>query len=263
MLISGMKFCRIFVLLSLLFSCNGRGEKNTGGHTVSLEQKQANPQEHPIDCNVITDKLFIYNISHSIIDKDGYGRIWNLSEIDTTDVFTTEDYFINATTKNRLVVIGGEAGLSAGSADHLLLMFSCTDSLRVVWYEQTGKVTPADITDVNGDGIKEIVSNTGYVWMGECGDHYSIFNFKDGNKNILFSAQSISLLGCGHDDLAEPFKQGDTVENSFNCKLQKQSDKTSAIRQIQTVKIYQGGKTDEEITKRLKIIIDTTEIPLK
>jgi hypothetical protein len=246
----------ILILLPILFACNTRKENKPN------EQQVQALQAHTVDCNIITDKLYIYNISKTIIDKNEGGRIWNLSEIDTTDFFTIEDNFINAVTKNRLVVIGGKAGMSAGSADHLLLLFSCTNTLRIVWYGQTGKVTAADITDVNGDGIKEIVCNTGGVWMGECFDHYSIYNFKDGNKNTVFSAQSTSLLGFGRDDLAEAFKQGDTLEKSYDCSLQKLYDKTSFIRQIQTVKIYQGGETDEEITKRLKVVVDTTEIRL-
>lgn len=244
-------------LLTILFACNTGQENKPNGQPV-----RAQVQAHKVDCNVITDKLYIYNISNTIIDKDQNGRIWNLSEIDTADFFTTEDHFINATTKNRLVIVGGEAGLSAGSANHLLLLFSCADSLRVVWYEQTGKVTAADITDVNGDGIKEIISNTGGVWMGECFDHYSIYNFKEGNKNTLFSAQSTSLLGCGHDDMAEAFKKGDTLENRYDCSLQKLNDKTSVVRKIQTVKIYQGGETEEEINNRLKVVVDTTTVRL-
>jgi hypothetical protein len=115
---------------------------------------------------------------------------------------------------------------------------------------------------VNGDGIKEIISNTSYVWMGECGDNYRIYNLKGANKNTLFSAQSSSLIGCGRDDLAESFKKGDTLERSYDCSLQKLNDKSSVIRQIQKVKIYQGGETDEEIEKQLKVIVDTTEIRL-
>lgn len=250
-------------LLPVFFACENGEEKSISGQVTPQEKKQTNIQAHTFDCHTLTNKQVIYNLAKEIIEKNESGGIWNLSDIDTTDFFTTEDYFINANTKNTLISIGGEAGLSAGSANHLLILFSCTDTLGVVWYEQTGKVTAADITDVNGDGIKELVCNTGYVWMGECGDNYRIVNFKDGRKNILFNAHSTSLLGCGRDDVFEFVKQGDTVENSYNCSLQKLNDKSSVIRQIQTVKIYQGGETEEEITNRLKVVVDTMEVQLK
>lgn len=227
-----------------------------------MVESKPNSQVQLLTCNMLTDKKRVYDIARTVIDKNESGNIWNLSEIDTTDYFTIEDYFTNTTTKNRLVIIGGEAGMSAGSADHLLLLFSCADTAKVIWYAQTGKITAADITDVNGDGIKEIICNTGYVWMGECGDTYRIYNFKGGNKNIIFNAHSTSFIGCGRDDLAESFKKGDTLEHSYDCTLQKQNDKTSVIRQIQTVKIYEGGTTDEEIEKRVKVIVDTTEVRL-
>jgi hypothetical protein len=252
----------IFILLPVLLACNNPQDNKNTSQAPAVAESKPNSQVQLLTCNMLTNKKLVFDIAKTVIDKNESGNIWNLSEIDTTDYFTIEDYFTNTTTKNRLVVIGGEAGLSAGSANHLLLLFSCADTAKVIWYEQTGKVTPADITDVNGDGIKEIIGNTGYVWMGECGDNYRIYNLKGGNKNILFSAQSSSLIGCGRDDLAESFKKGDTLERSYDCSLQKANDKSSIIRQIQTVKIYQGGETEEEIEKLLKVIVDTTEVRL-
>lgn len=252
----------ILIFLPVLFACQNPQKNKTTSQAPAVAETSANSQVQLLTCNMLTDKKLVYEIAKTVIDKNESGNIWNLSEIDTTDYFTTEDYFTNTTTKNRLVVIGGEAGLSAGSTDHLLLLFSCTDTSKIIWYEQTGEVTPADITDVNGDGIKEIVSNTGGVWMGECFDNYKIYNYKEGKRNTMFSARSFSLIGCGRDDLAESFKKGDTIENTLNCSLQKQNDKIPFIKQVQTVKIYQGGETEEEITKRLKVVVDSKEIRL-
>ncbi|HEY8893277.1 MAG TPA: hypothetical protein VIM79_00565 [Niastella sp.] len=255
--------CRIIlIVLPILFACNNPQENRNTTQAPVVAESKTNSQAQLLTCNMLTDKKPVYDIAKTVIGKNESGNVWNLSEIDTTDYFTIEDYFTNTTTKNRLVIIGGEAGMSAGSADHLLLLFSCTDTAKVIWYEQTGKITAADITDVNGDGIKEIICNTGYVWMGECGDHYRIFNFINGNKNMIFSAQSSSLIGCGRDDLAASFKKGDTLEHRYDCSLQKRNDNTSVIRKIQTVKIYEGGETDEEIGKRVKVIVDTTEVRL-
>lgn len=252
----------IYILLPVLFACNNPQENKNTSQALAVAESTSNSQVHSLTCNMLTDKKLVYDIAKTVIDKNESGNIWNLSEIDTTDYFTTEDYFTNTTTKNRLVVIGGEAGMSAGSADHLLLLFSCTDTSKVIWYEQTGEVTQADITDVNGDGIKEIVSNTDGVWMGECFDNYNIYSYKDGKRNTVFAARSFSLLGCGRDDLAESFKKGDTLEKTLNCSLQKQNDKASFIKQIQTVKIYQGGETEDEITNRLKVVVDSMEVRL-
>jgi len=166
------------------------------------------------DCNRLTDKKVIYEIAKSIINSNNE-NIWNLHDIDTTDFFTTEDYFTNSETKNRLVLIGGEAGTSAGTARNLLILFSCTDSLNVIWSEQVSKFTQDDIVDVNGDGIKEIVMNTGWAWMGEIGDYYEIFNFKDEKKNDIFTARSKSVIdGDEFFGYPEFYKRGDTLESN-------------------------------------------------
>lgn len=252
----------ILILLPVLFACNNPQENKNTADAPAVAESKSSSQVHSLTCNMLTDKKRVYDLAKSVIEKNESGNIWNLSEIDTTDYFTTEDYFTNTTTKNRLVVIGGEAGMSAGSADHLLLLFSCTDTAKVIWYEQTGEVTPTDITDVNGDGIKEIISNTGSVWMGECFFNYKIYNLKDGKRNTVFAARSFSLLGCGRDDVAESLKKGDTIENTRTCTLYTHYDKPPFIKQVQTIKIYQGGETEEEITKRLKVVVDSTEIRL-
>jgi len=85
------------------------------------------------DCNSITDKKFIFEIAQSIVDKHDNEQIWNISEIDTTDFFTTEDFFTNSKTKNRIVLVGGSAGGSSGSARNLLILFSCSDTFKVLW----------------------------------------------------------------------------------------------------------------------------------
>jgi len=241
----------IIVLTLGLFACNNSTDKTT-----SIQGQE-------FDCNTLTDKNVIYKIAKSIIDKHDNDQIWNLSEIDTTDFFTTEDYFTNPKTKNRLVLTGGDAGMSSGTADNLLILFSCADTFKVIWSGQIGNFTQTDIADINGDGIKEIVCNASMMWMGECNDNYNIFNFKDGKQNFLFTAHSTSVLDCGRDNLGELFKQGDTLEQKFDCLLEKLRDNKYKVRQIQTVKIYAGGQTDDEIIRNLKVNIDTTDIELK
>ena len=237
-------------------SCNVQSETHQ-------KATAATPQAHQFDCNSLSDKKVIYKIAASIIDKHDNKQIWNLSEIDTTGFFTTEDYFTNSKSKNRLVLVGGNAGMSSGTADNLLIVFSCSDTFNIVWAGQVGDITQADIADLDGDGIKEIVCNASMMWMGECDDSYTIFNFKDGKQHFIYTAHSTSFLDCGRDNLGKLFKPGDTLAHKFDCSLIKNDDSTFNVRQIQTIKIHQGGQNDKEINAHLKVTVDTTDIPLK
>ncbi len=220
-------------------------------------------KENQFDCSSLTDKQVIYTIAKSIIGKHDNKEIWNLGEeVDTSDFFTTEDYFTNPRTKNRLVLVGGNAGMSSGNADNLLILFSCADTLSILWSGQIGDIDTSNIIDLNGDGIKEIICNSGRIWMGEYSENYTIFNFKGGEQNYLFKARSISFLDCGRDDF-EIFTPGDTVEHILECTLVQLNDKAYTVRQVQTTKIHNGGKTENEIIKNLKVFIDTITVNLK
>lgn len=241
----------IIIVLTLgLFACNNIADKPT-------------KKEQQFDCNSHTDKKVIYKIAKSIIDKHDNEQIWNISEIDTSDFLTTEDYFTNPKAKNRLVLIGGNAGLSSGTADNLLILFSCSDTLRILWSGQVGDFNQSDIIDINGDGVKEIVCNSSMMWMGECNDNYNIFNLKDGIQNFVFTSHSNSVLDCGRDNIGVLYKLGDTLELNLVCSLIKLNHKEFSVRQIKTTKIHNGGQTDEEIIKNLKVFVDTTTIKLK
>lgn len=216
-------------------------------------------QKVHFSCNLLLDKQFIDSIARSVLDK-GNEHIWNLSAIDTSEYLSTEDYFTNATTKNRLVFIGGEAGLSAGTAHNLLILFSCLDSLSIVW---AGQIGDFDMLDLNNDGIKDIVCNSGTTWMGECNDSYDIFNFKGSDRHMLYSARSTSVLDCGQDSLGDVYKKGDTLESKFDCSVVRPFGKHYLVQQIRTIKIHNGGETNRDITKNLLITKDTTLVALK
>ena len=233
-----------------LFACN------------PLADKPKEKEQH-FDCNSLTDPKVIYKIAQSIIDKHKNDQMWNLSEMDTTNFFTTEDYFTNPATKNRLVLLAGNAGMSSGNANNLLILFSCADTVNIVWSGQIGDFKPSDIKDVNGDGIKEIVCSSGMTWMGECNENYDIFTFKDSKKNVLFTAHSTSVIDCGFDNLTERYKKGDTLENKFECSLINLHDKAYQVKQIHTIKIHNGGKTDPEMLQNIKVTKDTTIIQLQ
>ena len=242
-----LKSISLIIPIVALFACNIR----------------RNSKEIHSDCKAPADMKTIHAIATSMIDRHDNDNIWNLSEVDTTNYAVSEDYFINDTTKSRLVLLSGKAGLSAGSANHLLLFLSCADTLKVEWAGQFGGIRASGIRDLNGDGIMEIVSESGMTWMGECDEHYGIYNFRDGKQHVLFSALSTSFLNCGIENPAEQYKKGDTLETKFDCSIVMTRDKKFMVQQIRTVKIHNGGHSNEEIIKNLKVSIDTSLVGLK
>ncbi|MBO9565335.1 MAG: hypothetical protein J7621_21340 [Niastella sp.] len=243
-------FIPILILLTLYAACN------------NPEPKTVSDQKSKFDCHTLADKKAVCNIAQSILDSGDREHIWNLSAIDTSEYFTTEDYFTNTATKNRLVLIGGTAGMSAGTARNLLILFACSDTLSIVWAGQTGPFTQSDIKDLDNDGIKEIVSATDWIWMGECGGSHYIYNFKNGEPHSLYEAKSMSFIDCGRESLTPTFKEGDTLADQINYTLQQQ-DRLYVVQQIRTVKVHNGGETDEQIVKNLTITTDTAIVTLK
>jgi hypothetical protein len=152
--------------------------------------------------------------------------------------------------------------MSAGTADNLLILFSCTDKSKIVWAGQVGDFGKDDIGDVNGDGIKDIICNESMMYMGECNGSYRIFTFKNGLQTFLYKAFSKSVLDCGNENLAELYKPGDTLENLSECTLIRKRN-TFNIQKISTLKIHNGGVTDFLLLDNLLIKIDTTESRLK
>lgn len=215
------------------------------------------------DCSSISDKKVLLEIANGIIAKHDNPEIWNLTDPDTAFFFSTENYFTDPNTKTTLVQLGGSAGSSSGTADHLLMLFSCTDTLKLLWSGQSGPIDQTNIMDLNGDGIMEIMCTSSMIWMGECADLFYIFNFKGGKQNILFRKRSVSFIDCGMELSNTHFDAGDTLENTFNCSLEKLNDREYFIKQIETTKIHNGGNTEEEIIKNAKTTTDTVNIALK
>lgn len=241
----------IVSIISLFSACNNNSEKTP-------ENKTKVPY-----CDSLRNNTFVYKLAKSLIEKGGNENLGNLSEIGSSELLVTEDYFIDKEQKHSLILIGGYTGYSASTADNMLMLLSCTDSLRVLWAGQMGDIKPSDIIDMNGDGIKEIISTANSLSMGQCNDSYHIFNFKGGKQNTVFEAHSMNLIGCGYDKLAGYYKPGDTLGHSFDCSLVKTNEKEYAVRRIETIKIYNTGKKDEEIVENLKVIVDTAIVKIK
>ena len=225
-------------------------------------------QDKKFDCSSLEKEEVVYKVANHFLN-DAFvptGHIWNLHSIDTVSglLLNLEDYFINQREKHRLVLIDGEAGFSSGNADNLLLLFSCKDTLSVLWTEQIGDFTLSDIKDLNGDGVKEIVADYFSIWMGECSGAKEIFNFKDMKKNVLYISRSHSSHPkCGGGFVENRFSEGDTVSNNFDISLKKMQGGKFMIQQVQNIEICGGGKTEKEFIEKLKISIDTTFIEIK
>ena len=222
----------------------------------------ASTETEIITCTDLDDIDQVIPIATSIVNAHNNDKIWNLSTpVDTSRFFSIEDYFIDTKNKGRLVWLGFEAGISAGSANNLLMLFNCADTPVCIWSAQVGLINKDDIKDLNNDGIKEIVCTSRMMWMGECNESYTIFNFKGGQHNILFTANSQSFIDCGNENYNERYKKGDTLENKRDCLLMSPGqDKHCQVKQTHTLKIHNGGKTDIGVLNQVKTIIDTAYI---
>ena len=225
---------------------------------------KASIETEKLTCTDLEDINHVIPMAESIINAHNNNKIWNLSApADTSRFFSIEDYFIDAKSKSRLVWLGFDAGVSAGSANNLLMLFNCADTPVLIWSAQVGLINKDDIKDLNNDGIMDIVCTRSMAWMGECNESYNIFNFKDGHQNILFAASSQSFINCGNDNYNERYNIGDTLESSSECLLMPTGKSNSwQVKQIHTLKIHNGGKTDELIMKRLKVVVDSFTIEI-
>ncbi len=156
--------------------------------------------------------------------------------------------------------MSGEAGMSSGTASNLMMIASCGDGIQIIWSGQVGEFSQSDIKDLNNDGIKEIVIRASMMWMGECKNSFSIVNFENGKENTIFSRHSRSVMDCGFDNYAELSKLGDTLVSNYECEVEYVGSSTYELSQIRTIKISNGGQTDEEVVKNLTVITDSTRI---
>lgn len=237
---------KIFFLAGVIFSLSFISSK-----------KRANE-----NCEAKFTKEELIAVGQAILNEGGNENIWNLHELDTSEFYTLDDYFISATEKSKLVLIGGIAGGSAGSSDNLLMIVDCyEDEINVRWAGQFGDIIKRGIVDVNKDGIKEIISNSFSVWMGECNDFNTVYNFSNLDDIISFRSHSYSFIECGAIDLKNHSK-GDTLQLDIKFDLITEEDR-SFVEEHRTIKIHNGGTTDEKILKNLLVKTDTIYTILK
>ncbi len=244
-------YCKIlFIVLSCLslFNCSN-----------STRQHEAITD---LNCDSLNDKKVVYALAKSILGKGDNRKIWSVVDVDTNDILILEDYFTNSNTKSKLLLMRGVVGSSTDSADYLLMLVNCSGTPEIVWAEQVLQFYEDAIIDLNGDGVKEIIIASEDMKGGECNSVYSVFNFKNNKKNILYERQSRSIIDCGSDEMIQTYTIGDTLSNSYNVAHIREQGRTCRIRQIHTIKIHNGGKTNSDMLEKLKTISDTSYVNL-
>ncbi len=215
-----------------------------------------------LNCDSLNNKKVVYALAKSILEKGDNRKIWSVVDVDTNDMLIVEDYFTNSSTKSKLLLVRGHVGSSTDSANYLLMLVNCSGAPEVVWAEQVLQFYQESIIDLDGDGIKEILISIEERKGGACNSVYSVFNFKNDKKNVLYERQSRSLVDCGYDDLITIYTIGDTLRNTYNISHLREQGRTCRIRQVHTIKIHNGGKTSSEILKNLKTVNDTSYVNL-
>ena len=217
----------LVIVLMLLASCENQENKHI-------------PNYNTLNCQNQLDVQFINSLAKEILSNHDSKTIWNLSSVDTAEMKIFEDYFVSAAYKSKLIILQGEAGLSAGNANKLYLIISCqNDKIHLDWFGQEGELLYENFDDLDGDGIKEIIIEKSMMWMGRCEDHFKILNFQSGERNVLFASRSYSVIDCGGEDL-QFFKKGDTLEIQIENKIIAQ-DKSFVVKQKRFIKIHNSG----------------------
>lgn len=255
----------IFTVLSLIFlllSCNKKTENKATEKNNSTKIETPSPPiqtKKEITCENLLEKEEAFKLGETLLEK-GDGT-WNLGELDTSSYFSTNGHFVNKEEKHQLIIIEGSAGLSAGNASNLWILLSCDEGNKVIFYKQAPMIDTKNIKDLNGDGIDEIIEEFFTMWMGSCYETYSIVNFVGGKQNTLYKKKSFSHIECGGLDYANIFSEGDTLVSETKVELKESEGKYSLIEK-NTYKISTGGKTDDEITEKLKVTTEEKEITL-
>lgn len=233
----------IFILLALLIpavACN------------QAKVVKAKDTKYSTQGNKRTEKQQVYLIGESIIrDRTDNDLVWNIEKLDTNEYWVYEGHFVNTSVKNKLVLLGGKAGESAGTEDNLLILFDAKDPKKILWAGQTGDILKEQVKDLNGDGITEVVVTKSNTYMGECSEIFEIISFRKAKREILFSKRSWSVIDCGSQEVWKMYKMGDTLQAQYVHELVSVKDNVYQVREKGLVKIHAGGSTDKEMKAKL------------
>lgn len=199
----------------------------------------------------VPDKQTCITIADSLINLgEETDKIWNLQNLDYESMAIFQDNFSSKDRKDFLICFSGDAGMSAGTMNCLLMKLSWDEAgnrWQTDWFAQEGEVDSASIMDLNGDGIKELKIESGMMWMGECFENIHIFNLVNNVENTIYLGQSHTIVDCGGENYSETYAPGDTVETIRSIEI-----RDKEIIETVTYKICNGGQTDEEIISNLK-----------
>ena len=211
-----------------------------------VEEKDARSNAVP------SEKEQVLLIGESIVrDRTDNDLIWNIEHLDTGEFWSSEDYFIKSGVKNKLVLLGGKAGASAGTEDNLLIIFDDRDPKKILWSGQTGDIAKNQVRDLDGDGIKELVFTKSNTYMGECSAAFEIVSFRDAKRKILFSRRSRSVIDCGSEEVWKLYKIGDTLQSQYVHEIVPAANGGYEVKESGDIKIYAGGRTNKEMKAKL------------
>lgn len=206
-------------------------------------------------------KELICKKSEQILE-DHNDQVWNLNEIDTSDIRIYKGHFTSPKDSALFISIGGLAGGSAGNATRLnIVAHFKDDSLTIDYYEQGA--LPDTVLDLDNDLVQEFYFIIGGSWMGRCNQGYVIKNFFNKQENILFRKQDESILDCG-GDIDETNKPGDTLSTVRTLRfLDVDHDKKIEVIMTTDYKIHNGGKGYDEVANLAKAITTTDTIRIR
>jgi hypothetical protein len=204
-------------------------------------------------CNVLRDTSKLYTIADSLLKIKWHPNIINLHTIDSSGIIVFEDNFIYPCKKSKMVFFSGEAGFSSGNSNCLLILFHCgNNKAKIIWAGQTNLFKKENINDLNGNGIKEIVSTSGAAWMSSVRELFEIISFKNGKRNTLYSTLSNTQRDYFEEDW---YNIGDTISCVYQNKILPNNQLgVIRVKQTKTVKLFNGGKTKDEAFKKCKVI---------
>jgi hypothetical protein len=245
---------KYLIFFALLSSCVNSNKK------LELTDEIEEPHHFQLDCSILKDKEFVYNYAKEVIKDRSKEGIFDFFEIvENGNIFAEEDYFLSADQKHWMILVKGKSSTSIVD-DNLLMFFKCADSLELVNAMPTLLPEIDKIVDLNNDGIKELVFLSDLLRQGEYHKRLDIVSFKDNDFNILYSAEGFSHIDTGWDDFDKYPKKGELLEEMPDWKLEKLDNGEHVIKEVIVRKYHNGGKTDEEILKKLIIKRDTTII---
>jgi hypothetical protein len=260
----------LFVFIALIFSCtspqkNERDAKLYADSVASVQYSDSLTDDAAMDDpeQVITcDELEnISTIMQQVKENDSYGFI----HYDSTQTLVLHGHFISADSVSTLVLVSGDSGPPCGTGCNMLLLYRCDSVAGLVLTENAGWFSEADVRDLDGDGVMEII--TGYDWMnmGECASYFQVFNFKGGKSNLLFENSSYDYFGCGYgDENVKNYKKGDTIGLTLKTDLiDPDHDHIYEVNEYRDYKIFNGGKTEDEVLKKAEHTYDTVIVKLK